>query len=394
MSSSLYQTIKLKLANLQKTSLYRELRELKVLKDPLVRIDGNEVLNFSSNDYLGLSQNPLIIEKTMEGIKEYGVGAGASRLISGNQEYHTKLENSLARFKRRERALLFGSGYLANIALLSTLPGSRDIVLSDALNHASIIDGCRLSRAAITTYPHIDMDWLDSFLKKERGKYQQVFIITDSVFSMDGDLIPLPELYQITSRRDAVLILDEAHATGVLGDEGRGIEDYYKVHYPDVIIMGTLGKALGSYGAFVCGQSAIIDYLINRARPFIYTTAPPPASVLAAQAALELIQRDKSLLDQLNVNIKLWTDRLISGGMDVSPKSPIVPIILGDPKRTMRITEVLLTKGLYIQGIRPPTVARGSSRLRITLSSSHTMDQIDHASSLLLKVLKDFNIIE
>ncbi len=392
MNHSLNQIIKLKLENLQKASLYRELREIRIIKDPLVSIDGKEVLNFSSNDYLGLSQNPVIIRKTIEGIKKYGVGTGASRLISGNQEYHKRLEDELARFKRKEKALLFGSGYLANIALLSTLPGSRDIVLSDALNHASIIDGCRLSRAAISTYPHVDMEWLDSFLKKERGKYQNVFIVSDSVFSMDGDLVPLPDLYQTALRYNATLILDEAHATGVLGDEGRGIEDYYRVHYPDVIVMGTLGKALGSYGAFVCASEDIIDYLINRARPFIYTTALPPAPVLAAQASLELIQEDQSLLHQLKGNLKRWSDNLSSEGLFLSPKSPIIPIIVGHPEVTMKVADSLMVQGLFIQGIRPPTVARGSSRLRITLSASHSNDQIDFASDILLNTLRDFKI--
>ncbi|MDH4130159.1 MAG: aminotransferase class I/II-fold pyridoxal phosphate-dependent enzyme, partial [Spirochaetota bacterium] len=303
------------------------------------------------------------------------------------------LEEELALFKGKEACLLFGSGYLANLSLLSTLPTSHDLVLSDELNHASIIDGCKLSRAKIVSYPHNNMNWLNDFLESNRGKYTNVFIVSDAIFSMDGDIISLRDLYEISNIFETIPILDEAHSTGVIGLNGRGIESYYNIENPNSIIMGTLGKALGSYGAFVCGKKELIDFLINKSRTFIFTTALPPAPVISATVALELIKKNAQIHFQLRENVKYFVNCLLQSGIEVFSKSAIIPIIIGKADITMSISDDLLRNGVYMQGIRPPTVSKDASRIRITMSSTHTEKQLNNALNILVDTLKKYGII-
>ncbi len=388
MSDDFHQYLHNKLDVLKKAHLYRTLKNTRIIADHQIEFDGKTVINFSSNDYLGLSQHPQVIQAGIDAIKKYGTGSGASRLISGNREYHLELEKDLARFKDRERALLFGSGYLANLALLSCLPTPKDLVLSDELNHASIIDGCRMSRAEVINYPHCDINWIKSFLERHREKYKQVFIVSDSVFSMDGDIIPLRELYNLADDYECVVILDEAHSTGVLGKQGRGIESHFNCTNQRSIIMGTLGKALGSYGAFVCGSEELIEYLINRARTFIYSTALPPSVILTSHMALNLLREDPTIHQSLSNNLQMMNNVLKTYKINTLSHTAIFPVLIGKSDCTMKLSSELLSKGFYIQGIRPPTVPKGKSRLRITVSSIHNKNDIFNMINALSDTIK------
>ncbi len=391
--NSLYSHIQKKILTLKKANLERKLRLIKVEDKKNIIINGHKAICFSSNDYLGLSAHPEVILQTTNAIKQFGSGSGASRLISGNREYHILLEDKLSQLKNKERSLLFGSGYLANIALLPTLSEDKDLILSDSLNHASIIDGCRLSRAKVIDYPHNDMDWLKAFLKENRHNYKRVFIVSESIFSMDGDIVDLSELYNIANNYDAVSIIDEAHSTGVLGKYAKGIEEHYNLDNPNGIIMGTLSKALASYGAFVCGRSLLIDYLINRARSFIFSTALPSSCVISAYSALRLIEKDSSIYKSLRDNIFHLDKALKQKGVKSSSNTAIFPIIIGDSKTALDISSSLLSKGIYIQAIRYPTVPMGTARLRIVISAVHTKEQIDLMVNCLFDTLKSYNLL-
>lgn len=382
-----------KLKVIKKANLYRKLRTFKINNDQTMLVDNIPAICFSSNDYLGLTQHPRLIEASMSGVKQYGTGAGASRLVTGNQKYHLQLEEQLAQFKNREKALLFGSGYLANVGLLSTLPSQKDLLLNDSLNHASILDGCRLTKAKVVDFPHNDMNWVRDYLQENRNKFDQAYLFTEGVFSMDGDLAPLPDIYKLADQFSITIILDEAHSTGVIGDQGKGIENFYKLNNPNTIIIGTLGKALGSYGAFVCGSKELIDLLINRARTFIFSTALPPSVIISASEAIKLLSEEPEIYKQLRNNINTLNENINQLGIQVESNSAIFPIVIGDAKLTMQLTEELLSEGLFIQGIRPPTVPNGTSRLRITLSALHTKHQIIKLSEVFYSYLKKYNLL-
>jgi 8-amino-7-oxononanoate synthase len=367
--------------------LLRSLRSVDGPQGPKVLVEGREVLLLCSNNYLGLAAHPAVIEAARRGAERYGFGSGGSRLISGSMTSHRRLEERLADFKGAERALLFNSGYAANTGILQALFGADDLIFSDRLNHASIIDGCRLSRARTVVYPHGDLEALETLLAEERpSRRGRWLIVTDGVFSMDGDLAPLPGLVALKKRYGALLMVDDAHGTGVLGATGRGTAELLGCLEEIDLHMGTLGKALGGFGAFLAGPAPIVDLLINRARSFIYSTSLPPMAADAATAALDIVSSGEgsALRASLDRNRRRFVGRLREGGLAVPDHfSPIVPIMIGDPGPTMAASEGLLNQGVFVQGIRPPTVPPGSCRLRATLMATHDPLELDRAADLI-----------
>jgi glycine C-acetyltransferase/8-amino-7-oxononanoate synthase len=358
------------------------LRLIEGPQGPRVLLDGADVLLLCSNNYLGLADHPRVREAAGEAAARYGAGAGASRLISGSMSLHRKLEHRLAGFERSDAALLFGSGYLANIAIVSTLAGRGEVVFSDELNHASIIDGCRLSRAETFVYRHRDTEHLEWGLR-EAGERARL-IVTDGVFSMDGDIAPLAELVALAKRHRCMLAVDEAHGTGALGPGGRGAVAAAGLTDEVDVIVGTLGKALGGYGAYVCGSHELIELLINTARPFIYSTAPPPPSVGAALAALDLLASRPGMVEQLRRNAATLREALAAQGLRTNgSRTQIVPITVGDARRSMALCERTLEGGVFAQAIRPPTVPVGTSRLRLTVMANHRSEDLRRAARVI-----------
>jgi glycine C-acetyltransferase/8-amino-7-oxononanoate synthase len=367
------------LSQLGEQHLLRELRLIESAAGPVVTVNGRPVILMASNDYLGLATHPLLKKAAKEATERYGVGAGASRLVSGTLPPHLELEAAIARFKESEAALVFGSGYLANLGLIPSLIGPGGLILADRLCHASLLDGCRLSGAALRRYRHRDLDHLVSLLAARPGR-RKTLIVTDGVFSMDGDLAPLPELLDLADRYEAQVLVDDAHGTGVMGREGRGTLEHFGVESRLPFHMGTLSKALGTYGAYVAGPATLIRYLVNRARSFIYTTAPPPAAAAAALAALEVVRSDPARRARLWANQQRFLAGLRSLGFRLpDTQSPIIPVLIGDPEKAMTLAERLLQLGVYAPAIRPPTVPRETSRIRTTVTSEHTGDQLDQA---------------
>lgn len=349
-------------------------------------LDGKKVICLSSNNYLGLASHPALIQSAIEAVRKYGVGAGASRLISGNMELHLKLEEKIAAFKRAEKALLFNSGYHANVGVIQALVGKGDYIYSDELNHASIIDGARLSRATIRVYPHRDTTKLSQMIEEDSDGATKL-VVTDSVFSMDGDTAPLDELVRIKERHNAILMIDEAHATGVLGSQGRGLADKLGVADKIDITMGTLGKALGCFGAYVCGRTDMIEFLINSARSFIFSTALPPPVAASALTALEILESQPELVEKLHRNADFMREELKNLRLPIPDgETPIIPLIIGEETKTMEICNQLLTRGVFAHGIRPPSVPQGTSRLRITVMATHTHEQLQKAASAFREV--------
>jgi 8-amino-7-oxononanoate synthase len=372
-----------------------QLRFLRTIDGPQqahTMLDGRPVLLMCSNNYLGLANHPKLRDAAQEAAQRYGCSAGASRLISGTMSLHGELEEALAAFKKVPKTLVFNSGYVANLALLTTLVGKGDVIYSDALNHASIVDGCRLSRAQLKVYRHCDIGHLEELLHKTAPDFRRRLIVTDSVFSMDGDIAPLPEVAALARRYDAIVMVDDAHATGVLGAGGRGSGEHFGLDFNDLDIqMGTLGKALGSCGAYVAGAPQFIDYLINKARSFIYSTALPPAALGASLAALELLAEEPDRV----VRLRSLTDYFRQGlrRLEIAvgdDPTPIVPVVVGDPQRTMALSAWFLEQGVFIQGIRPPTVASGQSLLRVTLSADLEYSDLDRVLELFAERRNDF----
>jgi 8-amino-7-oxononanoate synthase len=351
--------------------LLRRLRPIDGPQDPWVTIDGRRVLLLCSNNYLGLATHPALCEAAAQAARDWGVGAGASRLISGSLRLHETLEAQLAALKGTEAALLFGSGYQANLGAISALVGPEDAVFSDELNHASIIDGCRLSRARVLIYPHNDVAALATLLARHPARRR--LVVTESVFSMDGDRAPLGAICDVADRYGAFVMVDEAHATGVLGPTGGGLVEAEGLRERVAVQVGTLGKALGTYGAFVAGSRALVDLLVNAARSFVYTTALPPPAVAAASAAVTVLQTEPQRRQQLAANASTLWHGLRDAGLRVgAAPGHIIPVHVGDAERTMRWSEGLLAANVFAQGIRPPTVPPGTARLRVTLMSTHT----------------------
>ncbi|HYC53464.1 MAG TPA: 8-amino-7-oxononanoate synthase [Candidatus Binatia bacterium] len=377
------------LAAIDARGLRRRFRRIESAQGPLVRMDGREVVLLCSNNYLGLAGHPAVVAAAAAATNAGGAGAVSSRLISGHMDAHARLEERIARWKGTEAALVFSTGYQANIGVIAALLGDGDVVVSDELNHASIIDGCRLSRARVAIYRHCDVEDLRRVLAQHAGA-RRVLVVTESVFSMDGDIAPLHQIAAATAEHDAWLMVDEAHGAGIFGGGGAGVVAQLGLTDRVDVQMGTLGKALGSFGASVAGSRRLIDHLINRARSFIFTTGLPPACAAAAEAALDIIeaepQRASGVLDRAR---KLGL-RLRSAGLDVPHVgSQILPIVIGDAARTVEVAEALLTRGFYVAAIRPPTVPPGTSRLRLSLMATHTAEQIAAAEGALVEVLAE-----
>jgi 8-amino-7-oxononanoate synthase len=368
-----------RLEELRGSGLHRRLRLVGGPQGPRVLLDGREVLLLCSNDYLGLANHPRVRAAAADAAMEWGVGAGASRLISGNMGPHRALEQRLAAFEGYEAALLFGSGYLANTGTITALAGHGEVVFSDQLNHASIVDGCRLSRAETFVYRHGDLEHLAWGLR-EAGE-RAALIVTDGVFSMDGDVVPLLELAELAKRHGCRLMVDEAHATGAIGPGGRGTVAAAGLSGEVDVAMGTLGKALGSYGAYVCASRELSEYLVNTARPFVFSTAPPPPVVAASLAALELLEAEPERVERLRSNAATLRSALAAEGLPAGgSESQIVPVAIGDPELTMRLCERALDRGVFAQGIRPPTVPEGTSRLRFTAMATHRPEDLRDAA--------------
>ena len=352
-------------------------------------MDGKRVVMLSSNNYLGLANHPRLKKASIDATLSYGTGSGASRLISGNMEIHKTLEKELAQFKGTERALLFNSGYQANIGAIPVLAGEGDLILSDELNHASIIDGCSLSKATVRVYKHVNMDSLEGILKRS-SKFKRRLIVTDALFSMDGDIAPLPDIVGLAEKYSALVMIDDAHGTGVLGEKGKGIIEHFGLWGKVPIQMGTLSKALGSFGAFIAGSQDLIDYLVNKARSLIYTTALPPSVCASSLAALKILEEKPPLIGQLRENSLYFRKGMKELGYSIPDgETPIIPLIIGDPERTMAIVRSLFDEGVFVQGIRPPTVPDGTSRLRITLMATHTKRQLDLSLRAFEKIAKN-----
>ena len=365
-----------RLARVRENGLYRVLRPIDGAQNAVVSLDGHDVLLFSSNNYLGLANHPALKRAAAEAVERFGCGSGASRLISGSMAVHHELEARLAALKKTEAALVFPTGYHANVGVLSALMGPGDTILSDGLNHASIIDGCRLSRAEVRVYPHGDPHALDALLAACLPSGRRL-IVTDTVFSMDGDLAPLAELVELARHYDAWLMVDEAHATGVFGPHGGGLVEQAGLVDRVDIHMGTLGKALGGIGAYVAGSRELIDWLVNRARSFIYTTGMPPAAAASALAALDLVEREPERRQRLWDNTRFLSDGLRGLGYRIGDsRSQILPVIIGDARQTMALAEATLRRGVFAHGIRPPTVPEGTSRIRVTPMATHTRTQL------------------
>jgi glycine C-acetyltransferase/8-amino-7-oxononanoate synthase len=380
------------LARLEEKGMLRSLRTVAGAQGAHVSLAGEDVLLLCSNNYLGLAAHPALVEAACAATARFGVGSGGSRLISGSMESHVRFEERLAAFKGTEAALLFNSGYAANTGILQGLCGEDDLIFSDALNHASIIDGCRLSRARTVIYPHRDVEALEALMEQEApGRRGRWLIVTDGVFSMDGVLAPLPELVALKERFDALLMVDDAHGTGVLGATGRGTAEHLGCLAGIDLHMGTLGKALGCCGAYLAAERTVIDILINHSRSFIFSTSLAPAVPAAACAALDIVDSAEGagLRRSLHRNREVFAKALQKGGFDLlGSLTQIVPVLTRDPAPTMAAVGALLKRGIFVQGIRPPTVAAGSCRLRATVMAVHDEGELLEAAAAIIQVLE------
>ena len=366
------------LAAIRARGTYRRMRVVDGAQGPRMRVDGREVLLFAGSNYLDLARHPEVVEAAVRAARDHGCAAGGSRLISGNTALHEALEEDLAKFFEADAALAFNTGYAANLGVIPALVGPGDAVVSDALSHASIIDGCRLSKAAVRVFAHGDVAAADAELAAAAREHRRVLLAIDGVYSMDGDLAPVRELAALAGRHGAMLLLDDAHGTGTLGARGRGSAELAGVGAGIDVLVGTLGKGLGSFGAFVVGARALRELLVNVARPFIFSCALAPPQVAAARAALELVEREPWRRQRLQANAARLRDRLAGRGVSSQPSTThIVPVVIGSSDATMSACERLLERGFYAQGIRHPSVPEGTARLRLTPMASHSESEID-----------------
>ncbi len=359
--------------------LFRILTELQSGQSPEIIIEGKRYILLASNNYLGLTTDPKVKGAAQRALEKYGMGSGGSRLVSGSTDLHRELEERIAAFKKTEAAILFSSGYLANVGAISALVGPRDMIYSDELNHASIIDGCRLSHAEIKIYKHCDAEHLSSLLSQNNSGNKKL-ILTDTVFSMDGDLAPLPELVELSERYCCMLMIDEAHATGVLGKRGSGATEYFGVEDRIPIVMGTLSKAVGSLGGYVAGSRKLIDFLRNRARTYIFDTSLPASSLAASLAAIDIIEFEPGRREYLWRLIKKFKSGLEGIGLEVLPShSAVIPILVGETKPTLDFARSLRENGIFTPAVRPPSVPPGKCRIRATLMATHKEEHIELA---------------
>ena len=380
---------------LKRKDSYRWLRGMEGATGPRMQVDGREVIVLCSSNYLGLANHPRLKTAAIEATDRLGVCSAASRLIAGNNELYRMLEERLAAFKGRGAALVYSTGYMANLGVISALVKEGDVVYTDALSHASIIDGCRLSRAAVKIFPHNDLDALKDLLKSDKG-FRRKLIVVDGVYSMEGDLAPLPDLTKLAKSYDALLMLDDAHGTGVLGEDGGGTLEHFGLKGSDAvdIEIGTLGKALGSFGAYVVGSRDLREYLINRSRSFIFTCALAPSALAAAIAALEVLQQEPGYRQRLWANVRHFRESLYRLGLSTEPSvTHILPVMTYERQRTMELSERLLELGIFCQGIRPPTVPPGTCRLRFTVTAEHTRADLDQALGAIEKSFREVALL-
>src|SRR6185369_662835 len=372
---------------LANSGLYRSLKQVESAQGGRVLIDGRDTLLLCSNNYLGLADHPMLKEAAISATSVYGVGSWAARLVSGNMFLHEELEKRLALFKKSEAAILFNSGYSANVGVLQAVAERGDTIYSDRLNHASIVDGALLSRARFVRYPHRDFIALGSMLESHKGNGRQL-IVTDGVFSMDGDIAPLKELVALKNEYNALLMVDDAHGTAVMGRSGRGSAEFLGVAEQIDIQMGTMGKGLGSFGAYVAGSAEMVDYLRNKARSFIFSTSLPPSVLAASIAAIDIVESPEGdrLRSSLESNRALFSGLLSGAGFNTLDSSTqIIPVIVGEADETMRFSRILFDQGIFVQGIRPPTVPSGQCRLRCTVMATHTPSDLEEAAARVIE---------
>jgi glycine C-acetyltransferase len=381
------------LDSMRAEGLYRKLRVLDGEQKPRATFDGREVINLSSNNYLGLTTHPKLREAAVRAVQTLGAGSGSVRTIAGTMDLHMELERKIAAFKKTEASVVFQSGFTANAGTVSSLLGKEDLILSDELNHASIIDGARLSRAAIRVFPHKDVNALRTLLE-ETASVKRRLVITDGVFSMDGDVAPLREIAALAREHGAIMMVDDAHASGVLGKNGRGTIDHFGVHGQVDIQVGTLSKAIGVLGGYVCGTKSLIEYLYHRARPFLFSTSHPPAVAAACMAAFEVLEQEPERIERLWSNTNRFRAGLKRLGFDTGmSETPIIPILVGEADRAMRLSDRAFERGVFAQGIGFPTVAKGKARLRTIVTATHTEEELDKALEILGDAARGLGIL-
>ncbi len=384
---------------LKQGGTYFKLRVLDDEQGPVCTYDGKRVINLASNNYLGLCNHPKLREAAIAATQKYGVGSGAVRTIAGTMRIHMELEEKIAAFKNVEACVVFQSGFTANAGTVSSILGKEDFILSDELNHASIIDGARLSKAKIKVFRHKDVAHAEELLKEIENEPGRKLIITDGVFSMDGDIGPVGELAELAEKYGAIMMVDDAHASGVLGRNGRGSVDHFGAHGRVDVQVGTLSKSIGSLGGYVCGSRDLIDYLYHRARPFLFSTSHPPSVAASCIAAFDILENEPERIDRLWENTWYFKQQLTDAGFDVggvtTPKSetPITPIIVGDGRRTMEFSKALFEAGVMATGIAFPTVPEGKARVRTIMTSEHTREEIDQALEVFVSVAKRMEIL-
>ena len=382
------------LAAWRKAGTYQSLRILESESAPRSRFDGREVINLASNNYLGLTTHPKLRQAAIDATSQYGVGSGAVRTISGTMSIHMQLEERISEFKRVEASVVFQSGFAANAGTVAAILGPEDHIISDELNHASIIDGCRLSKAKIHVFSHKDAAAAAKILAGLDGAPGRKLLVSDGVFSMDGDIAPLPALVEITERHGAIMMVDDAHSSGVLGRAGRGTVDHFGLHGRVHIQVGTLSKAIGVLGGYVCGSRHLIDFLYARARPFLFSTSHPPAVAASCLAAFDVLEQETNLIASLWDNTHYFKKALADAGFDTGmSETPITPIMVGEAKRAHEFSRALFEEGLLATGIGFPTVAEGKARIRTIVTATHTRDQLDRAIEILTRVAKSIGIL-
>ena len=383
----------LKVGELKKQGVYRKLPINDGPCEAIIKLNGKWVINLSSNNYLGFANHPRIKKAAIDAIEKYGVGAGAVRTIVGNMTIHEELDKVIAKFKKEEAAIVFQSGFNCNAGAIQAITDEHDLIISDELNHASIIDGVRLSKAARAVYRHSDMKHLESILIEKRDMYQNVLIITDGVFSMDGDLAKLPEIVKLAKKYKALTYVDDAHGSGVLGHSGRGTVDHFNLHGQVDFIVGTLSKAIGVVGGYVCGSQGMKEWLLHRGRPLLFSTAMMPAAAASIIEAFKMLNETTEYTDKLWDNARYFKAKLVEQGFDIGQsETPITPIMIGDEAKTIEFSKALLDKGVYVSGIVFPTVAKGKGRIRCMVSALHSKEDLDKAVKIINQVAINLGI--
>jgi len=382
------------LQKLREQNLYQKLRILETEQLPVCNFDGQEVINLSSNNYLGLTTHPKLKERAVRAVEEFGVGSGAVRTIAGTMALHMELEEKIATFKHVEASVVFQSGFTANAGTVQAILGREDVIVSDELNHASIIDGCRLSRAEIKVFPHKDVEACERILKEIQDRKCRKLLITDGVFSMDGDITPLPQLVELAEKYGCIMMIDDAHSSGVLGRSGRGTVDHFDLHGRVDIQVGTLSKAIGALGGYVCSDRETIEYLYQRARPFLFSTSHPPSVAATCIAAFEVLEEEPQLIEELWSNTDFFKEGLKKLGFNTGmSETPITPVIVGDAALAHQFSRELFQAGVFAQGIGYPTVPDGKARIRTIVTATHTREELSQALEIMESVAKKLKIL-